>query len=272
MADKLIPEQRRRALVEILEAEGVVRLDELARRLAVSVMTVRRDVAALAEQGSVVGVTGGVKLVATRPPIERTERVGWQREAKRAIARVAAARIPDGATIYLDAGTTCQLMAEQVATRRGLTVVTNDLLTAVQLLPARGIELIHLGGEVDPISGSTAGAAAERALRHLSLDWCFLSAGTWSIEHGVTSAVEAKAELKRAAVEVADAVALVADSSKFGLSATYRVAGLAQLDVVITDDRLEPAARRALAQLPVEAVLVPAPRHRADQPLAPTAP
>lgn len=262
MAERLIPEQRRRAVVDLLASESVVRLSEIADRLGVSVMTVRRDVAALEAEGAAVAVTGGVKLGSARPPVERSERAGWQTATKRAIARRAAELVTDDAVIYLDAGTTCQLLAEHLAARQGLTVVTNDLLTAVSLLPARGINVIHVGGEVDAASGSTAGPSAAQAVEGLSIDYCFLSTGAWSTARGVTTTTPSKAQLKRAAAEAAEKVILLADSSKLGLSNRYRVRRLSEIDAVITDDQLADTAVAELRSLLVRVETATADRAR----------
>src|SRR3954470_21897571 len=240
----LIPEQRRQLLLELLREDGIVSTRRVLDHLGVSRMTVRRDVARLEDEGLVLAVPGGVRLRdATPPPARRSARMLLGIAAKRAIARAAAAEIPKGAVVYLDAGTTCQAVVPLIAERRDLTVVTADLYTAGALLEAGGIRTIHVGGVADADSGSTAGHLAARTVRDIHLDLYLLSAGSWSLARGVTTPSLDKLDLKSAAMGSADRTILMADSSKYGAVTEFRVAELNALAGIITDDALSDGAR-----------------------------
>ncbi|MFC7430047.1 MULTISPECIES: DeoR/GlpR family DNA-binding transcription regulator [unclassified Agrococcus] len=242
-AAPLIPEQRRESIVQHLQRERVLSFRQLTELLGVSHMTVRRDVAVLEEQGRVASTPGGAKL-APRLLAEpsREVKAGVDVAAKDAIARVAAAFVRDTMTIYLDAGTTMQAMRPYLQDVADLTVVTNDLATVEAFLDHPSIDLIAVGGRVERSNLSTMGRLARLVLSELSIDVAFVSSSSWDLQHGVTTPVEAKVEAKRAAIDVAERSVLVADASKYGRFAKYRALRLDEVDAVVTDAALDPAA------------------------------
>lgn len=222
-------------------------------------MTVRRDINALEESGLVESVPGGVRLLGTRgqeTPVERAPRTELETEAKQAIARASAVHVRPGSTVFLDAGTTCEAIVEQLTDIADITVVTNDFLSAMRLME-ESIAAIHTGGTVDINSGSSSGPLAAATLATLSIDIAFLSAGAWDLEHGLTTSETDKLTLKRAAQEAAQRTFLVADSTKFDSHARFRALPLDNLDLVITDERLPEAARSRLADANVRVEYAP---------------
>jgi len=253
----LIPEQRHEKLLRLLRREGIVSTRALTDYLGVSHMTVRRDIASLESAGHVVSVKGGVRLAdkaptGQEPPRERRDRAVLELPRKTAIARYAATLVEDGMVIYLDAGTTCQLVVPLLAGRKDLTVVTNDFHVVTSLFALPEIEAIHTGGIVDRDSGSSSGRLAARTLETINVDRFFMSTGAWSLERGVTSFSLDKVELKQAALAASSECVLLADSTKYGSYAKYRVTELARIDTVVTDDGLPEGGQDSVAALGVE--------------------
>jgi DeoR/GlpR family transcriptional regulator of sugar metabolism len=251
----LIPEQRHQEILRLLRSAGVLSIRHIVDALGVSHMTVRRDIAALEESGQVVSVQGGVRLTewtGTEPPRERGSRAGLELPRKRAIAELAATLVEDDMVVFLDAGTTCEAVVPFLATRRGLTVVTNDFFVVTTLFDYPGIETIHTGGAVDASSGSSSGPLAAATVGAISLDLFFMSTGTWDLAHGVTTPATEKVLLKRAALEAASRCVLLADSTKFGTFERFKVAPLDGIDIVITDTDLAGDVRSAITDLGVE--------------------
>jgi DeoR/GlpR family transcriptional regulator of sugar metabolism len=254
-AISLIPEQRRQQILQHLRAQRVLSYREITELLGVSHMTARRDVAALADEGKVQVTQGGV-LAVTKLLEEprRSVKEGVDLPAKAAIARRAAELVTDSMTIYLDAGTTVQAMCPYLQNRKDLTIVSNDLVTASAFLEHPGVDLICVGGRVDRDNQSMIGRLAALTLAELSLDLAFLSSSSWDMRHGVTTPVEAKIDPKRAAMASAEKTVLLADSSKFGRYAKYRVLALDELDLVISDSDLTETAARQIQGLGIDAV------------------
>lgn len=251
----LIPDQRHQEILRLLRSAGVLSIRHIVEVLGVSHMTVRRDIATLEESGQVVSVQGGVRLsewTGTEPPRERGSRAVLELPRKRAIAALAAELVKDDMIVFLDAGTTCEAVVPLLATRRGLTVVTNDFFVVTTLFDYPGIEVIHTGGAVDSSSGSSSGPLAAATVASISLDVFFMSTGTWDLTHGVTTPVTEKLLLKRAAMDAASSCVLLADSTKFGTFERFKVTPLDAIDVVITDDALSPDVRSAVTDLGVD--------------------
>jgi DeoR/GlpR family transcriptional regulator of sugar metabolism len=252
----LIPEQRRDLILGHLRRDSVLSYRQLAELVGVSHMTVRRDVTELERQGRVTATTGGARIV-TRVAAEpaRAEKSTTDVAQKDAMARVAAALVQESMTVYLDAGTTMQAFRPHLEAFTDLTVVTNDLVVAASLTDHPSIEVIVVGGRVEKRNSSTVGRLPALALRELSLDIAFLSASSWDLRRGATIPVESKVDPKRAAAQVATTTALVAASSKFGTFGRYRILGLDELDLVVTDDGLPPDDATAITRergVPVE--------------------
>ncbi|WP_224387345.1 DeoR/GlpR family DNA-binding transcription regulator [Pseudonocardia sp. ICBG1293] len=245
----MIPDQRRERLLTELRGAGVLSVRELVELLGVSHMTVRRDIATLEAEGRVSSVPGGVRSV-ERLHSEPTYRakVSVRPQEKRAIAREAVRLIGDDQVVYLDAGTTIGQVATLLWGHTRLTVVTNDLTTAVLLSDHPGLELYHLGGRVDRGNRSTVGERTARAVRELNIDVALISSSSWDDVRGSTTPVEAKVPVKQAAMASAERSYLVSGSDKFGAVSTFRVAGLADFDAVVTDSGLPAGAAARLRE------------------------
>lgn len=104
------------------------------------------------------------------------------------------------------------------------------------------LDIIHVGGMVEPSNRSTVGRLAAATLRQLALDVAFISTSSWDPLRGVTTPSEPKVEVKQTAMECTARSVLVAGSSKFGTFGKYRVAPLSASDTIITDQSLTEAA------------------------------
>ncbi|MFV0463161.1 MAG: DeoR/GlpR family DNA-binding transcription regulator [Nostocoides sp.] len=245
----LIPAQRQESVLAALRTEGTIPLRDLAERLGVSVMTVRRDIRALEESGLVRPVSGGVQLAQGRqPPVERGRRRTLERARKEAIARAVAAEVPRGATLYLDAGTTCQAVAAALPEGLDLTVLTRDLHTALLVGERAGVDVYLVGGRLDPHSGATDGSMAALATPTMVTDLCVLGTGAFDGQHGITTTSPDKVAVKLAAMSHTSKVVLAADSTKFGAVARFRVAALEDVDLVVSDSELPVLARSVVTK------------------------
>jgi DeoR/GlpR family transcriptional regulator of sugar metabolism len=255
----LIPDQRRELLLKHLRREGVLSVQQITQIFGVSHMTVRRDISELERQGLAFSVTGGVRLasrVRTEPGYQAKARV--EQPGKQAMAREAARLVRDGMTLYLDAGTTMLAMVPALVEHGELTVATNDFTAVEQLSGARHMDVIHVGGLVEPENRSSVGRLAAATLRHLAFDLAFISTSSWDLLRGVTTPSEAKVDVKQAAMAAASASVLVAGSSKYGTFGRYKVAQLASFDVIVTDSALSEAAADGIRASGTDLRLAPA--------------
>lgn len=248
--------ERRRWIVTTARDAGRVEVAEVARTLEVAPETIRRDLNALERQGLLRRVHGGAVPV---------ERFGFEgRFAPRGTgrhdekARIAAAALPllDGAdTIYLDAGSTVQALAERFRPAKPVTVVTNALPVAMLLAGRPGVSLLLVGGRVRGHSLGTVDHWATRMLDELVIDAAVVGANGATVERGLTCPDAGVAAVKAAAVAVSRRRVLVADGGKFGVDSSYRFAHMRDMAAVVTDRLAGERHLRALRAMGVNVVV-----------------
>jgi len=227
---------RLRTLVLRLREDGQVSVPDLARDLGVTQSTIRRDLARLALDGSVVRTYGGAAMPGAAMP----RRDDATAEAKRAISAAAAELIEDGQTVAISSGSTTLELARRLVDRR-LTVITNALDVANVLLDREGIELIVLGGVVRPRMHSMLGHLAELALGELRADTLFMGIGAIDPERGLMNDSVPEIITDRALRASSRNCVVLADATKFCQVAPAFVFGLDQVNTVVTDASIDPA-------------------------------
>lgn len=249
------PHVRRHRIAELVARRGECSVVWLARRLGASDMTIRRDLRALAAAGQVVRTHGGA-AAAPRVSFEfqflRNRR--HNESAKRAIARAAAGRVADGQVVMLDSGTTTLALAEELRSRRDLTVVTTSLPIASALQHCEHIRVLLLGGLVQRGAPDLAGPLTEANLEQLRADVAFIGADGIDRNGGVYNASLAVGRMLSKMAAAARRVYVVADSSKFGRTALVRFGRLAEWEALITDRGLSRAAETALKRAGVTVI------------------
>ncbi|MBN1558031.1 MAG: DeoR/GlpR transcriptional regulator [Lentisphaerae bacterium] len=239
--------RRQETILGRVRAGRACHVGTLARQLGVSEMTVRRDLDALAAEGRIVRTHGGAAPASGVVfQFKFLERAAEHRAAKEAIARRAAGLVPDGAAVALDSGTTTLALARALRARDGLTVITSSLPIASELQYCEAMEVILLGGRLGRGSPDLGGALALRALEALHADIAFLGADAVAADGTCYHASLEVAHLVGAIAGIADAVYIVADSSKLRRTATARAGSLADWAGLITDAGLSSRVRRSL--------------------------
>lgn len=248
---------RHHTILEMLESSGIVLVPELVRRLNVSEMTIRRDLASLERKGLLKRIHGGAVSSRGRsyePPfiLRSAERI----EQKKRIGKAAAGLIHNGDSVMLDVGTTTLEVAHNLADHNNLTIITPCFQIANLLVEHPGIRLILTGGILRPVELSMIGHLAERAIQDFYVDQLFLGAGGIDLQAGLTEFNMEDALIKQAMLRSAKEITLVADSSKFGQVAFAAIAPLKVVDRIITDDELSQQIAQEIDQLEIELLLV----------------
>ena len=220
-----------------------ISLADLADRLGVSPMTVRRDLDELQRQGLIRRVRGGAVSLATQPENAGfAARHGWQTATKMRIGAAAAALVEPGQTVLLDAGTTTAALAGHLIARAPLTVAVLSLQAADRLADQPGIRLLVIGGESRPGERSLVGHLALRMLDELWFDCFLMSVGAVHCELGWSEFSIEDATVKQHALRRAERAIAVADATKLGARAFARIAELGAVDAFVTDDAATGAA------------------------------
>lgn len=239
----MLPADRRKHILEHILTQGSANTEALARQYGVSAMTIRRDLRQLEEQRRIQVTYGGAvpaNFLHEDLPYERKQ-VSC-RDAKRAIARIAAEMVKDNSCIILDAGTTTLELA-LLLRERHITVVTTDLQIALILSKSSTVTVHTTGGFVERITGAHVGEAALSFLASTHAAQAFIGTNVWDAAHGMATTTAVKQHLKRRMMASAEQSVLLADSSKYGVCSTWRVAGLADFSCIVTDTGLGPEQR-----------------------------
>src|ERR1700736_4239105 len=162
--------ERLAAVLEALASRRSVDVAAMARDLAVSSATVRRDLRTLHEQGLLVRTHGGAVSSDLDLELPVRYRSGRQQPQKRRIALAAATLVPEGAVVGLTGGTTTTEVARALSDRPGITVVTNALNIASELVLRSSIKLVVIGGSARHASYELVGPSAELMLSRYHLD------------------------------------------------------------------------------------------------------
>lgn len=245
----MLAPQRHAFILERLQADGAVRVSELMRDLAVSDMTVRRDLEVLEAQGHLLKVHGGATLLrdsAVHEPGFDTKRT-LEHEAKLAIAHAAAALVEPGMAVAVSAGSTTYEVARLLAGVPRLTVVTNSVPAAEVLYHGgRSDQTIILSGGVRTPSDALVGPFAVNALRSVNVDIVFLGVHGMHERAGFTTPNMLEAETNQALIETGGRLVVTADHTKWGVTGVSTIARLSRADTVITDPRIQTEARAIL--------------------------
>ncbi len=240
--------ERHQRLTELLHARGTLAVASLPRLLRASPATVRRDLEHLERIGRVVRTHGGVSHPDALPgEADFSRRARAAMPAKLAIAGAAAALVPDGATVFVDAGTTALEAGRRLLERAGLTLVTHSVPLLAGPHDGRS-RLIAIGGELRGVSRAFVGGLALSWLRSLRFDYAILAASGLDPAEGASTTELLEAAVKQEVVARARHTVLVADASKWARPAAVRFAGWEDIGDFVTDHRLTRAEAALLAR------------------------
>lgn len=231
---------RHRRILEQLREAATIRTTETAIALSVTDETVRKDFEILEKRGELIRIHGGAsRPQRLREELPFTERQAVRRDEKRAIARMAAARIQPNETIFLDASSTALTLTEFLPDVP-LTILTNALNVFSALADRPNLDLICTGGHFDPKSRSFVGLAAETSLRKHNIHRMFFSGNGLHLERGASESNVHQAAFKERVVACAEDVVFLADHSKLGEKGAFFFADVSSINCLITDKAADP--------------------------------
>ncbi len=245
-------QQRRRAIIELLNTSGEVSVEALAEQFSTSEVTIRKDLAALESNGLLLRRYGGAVPVPQELMTDPVEKVSVR---KQTIAKAAAALIRDHNRIILDSGssTTAALLPE-LSGKQGLVVMTNSLSIANALRELENEPTILMtGGTWDPKSEGFQGQLAEQILRSYNFDQFFIGADGLDLERGTTTFNELYS-LSRVMAEVAREVIVMAESDKIGRKIHNLELPWSAIKVLVTDAGIDPKDKQTLEQQGVQVI------------------
>lgn len=247
---------RQSEILEFVRLNGSVTVESLAERFGVTLQTVRRDVALLAEAGFADRYHGGVRMTAST-----TENIAYRRrqqlnaDAKRLIAKTVAEHVPEGCSLILNIGTSTEAVAKALLNHKSLRVITNNLNVAAILADNADCEVIVAGGTVRSRDRGIVGETAVEFIRQFRVDIALIGISGIERDGSLRDYDLREVKVARAIIEQAREVWLVADFSKFNRPAMVELARVAHIDRLFTDQQPPSPYPALLAEAGVQLVI-----------------
>ncbi len=238
-------QQRRFRILKLVQQHGYATSEDLARELNVTVQTVRRDVNTMAAQGLLARHHGGASSLSPSENISYSDRQILNLREKEAIGRDAAQAIPNGASLFINIGTTTEAFAQSLRTHKALRVITNNIHVATLLAPAPECSLIITGGHVRLRDGGIVGPTAAAMIEQYRADFGVIGISGIDEDGTLLDFDADEINAAQAILRNARTVFLLADHTKFRRRPMARVGHITQVNAFYTDQP-PPAGIRAL--------------------------
>lgn len=237
---KMKPKSRKERIdyiLEKLDRNGHIYVSNLAADLSVSEVTIRSDICMLEKIGVLRRVHGGAQQTSDlffKKDIRRS--LNENIECKLAISRTAFKYIFEGATIIIDDSSTCFYLAKEIRDKQlRVTIITNSIYIANELLKSTHSTVCLLGGVMSKYLGSTSGRVTVQELENIHADYCFISSNGVSWSTGVTVIDYQQMLVKKSMMKASAKKFLLVESKKFGVDYPFVVDSLSAFDQIVTD-------------------------------------
>ncbi|WP_078412788.1 DeoR/GlpR family DNA-binding transcription regulator [Priestia abyssalis] len=237
----LLAEERKKRIIELIEQQGKVRVNDLAHDFDVSTETIRRYLEELENEKKLKKVYGGaVKVEPETAEPSMFEREILRIDEKKQIALKAASFIEEGDVVFVDEGSTTLQMVPTFMDISDVTIITNSFPFAARLMAQENKqlfkgELIFLGGHVRSKHFRASGSLAEKMAKEFYTNKAFISVDGIHLESGITSYDLEKCMLSKIFIKNAEKTFVLADQSKIGVKANYKIDSLKNIDHIISD-------------------------------------
>lgn len=229
-------EERRQRVLQRIRDKGRASVTQLSEEFAVSEVTIRNDLQALAERNLIVRTHGGaVPSTDGLYELALAMRLQQQVQEKSRIGEAGARLVENGDAIMLDSSSTALAIARHLKKRRHLTIVTNGLAVAQEMLDAPGVTVVMAGGRVRRDTASLVGSGGLDILRKFNIQKGFFGAHGITVQDGLTDVSADEAAVKRRWVGMCRQVIAVLDATKWGKVGLLSFAPLEQVSAVISD-------------------------------------
>ena len=250
--------ERRSNIEQLIKKNKSVLVLELAKQFDVTPETIRGDLEKLERQGVLIRTYGGATLVEDRGEAElgTHERDTVNFEGKQKIGKKAAELINNGETIFLDASTSCLHLARNIKDKR-VTVITNAERVVEELCQYENIKVICTGGRLSSKNMSYEGRMVEEMIRkYYYANKFFFSCTGITLSRGPTEHSESESEVKKAMMDCSDSSIFLCDHKKLGRLGVPVIAGIRDIDCMITDIKLDEEWKNALEKNDVRLISV----------------
>ena len=228
---------RQQEILELARSQGKVSVDDLAERFDVTVQTIRRDLAELTQSGRLARVHGGAILASGVVNIVYEERRRLNESGKQAIALACAAAIPDGASVFMNIGTTTEAVARAMLNHKNLLIVTNNVNIANSLAANQSAEIILTGGTLRRSDGGLVGGLTADMIKQFKFDVSVLGCSAIDEDGELLDYDGQEILVSKTALQRSRRVMVVADHYKFTRKAPLSICTLRDVSCLFTDQR-----------------------------------
>ncbi|MCR8642457.1 DeoR/GlpR family DNA-binding transcription regulator [Paenibacillus sp. N1-5-1-14] len=248
---------RRTQMMNLLKQQGKITITEIIERFDVSEATARRDLDLLDRKGELIRTIGGalyegMSTVREVAFSEKSQKLWLEKEA---VARKASELIEEGDSICLSGGTTTYLIAKQLKSRQGITVVTNAVNIAMELADSEGIQVVVIGGVMRAKNFELCGPLAEKTIEHINIGKMFLGIDGFNIQQGISTYSELEAQTARMLMNRALQTIAVLDHTKVGKASLFSIAPLTSLYGCICDKPFDEPTTAYMNEHGIQAII-----------------
>lgn len=235
----MLAQERYSIIMEMLELNKIVKVPELCEKFNVSIETVRRDLEFLEQEGKLKRVYGGAVLQ-SKSGAEPSYNTRSTKNAKEKImiGKKTAELISDGETLMIDLGTTTLEVARHLKNKKNLTIITNCLTIAQELVNVPTFRVILPGGILRPNELALSGFISEQFMKEFNVDKTIIGVGGITKDTGITDYHLEETRVRKIMIENGKQIIAVADHSKFGIKALVKVCSIQDVDTIVTNDKL----------------------------------
>ncbi|MGE5517266.1 MAG: DeoR/GlpR family DNA-binding transcription regulator [Bacteroidota bacterium] len=227
--------QRQAQIVDKANADGFVSIDALVEAFAVTPQTIRRDINFLCDLGILRRYHGGASLVPNTRNVDYTDRQALMRDEKERIGQMVARHIPDGASLFLNVGTTTEAVARALLNHRGLRVITNNVNVAVLLRNGQDFEVTVAGGRLRPHDLAVVGEATIDFINQFKVDFGVIGISGIDPDGTLLDFDYPEVRVAQAIIRNSRTVFLATDHSKFGRRAMVKLGHISMVDGLFID-------------------------------------
>jgi DeoR family glycerol-3-phosphate regulon repressor len=245
---------RHAEIIQMAKDQGRVLVDDLALHFNVTPQTIRKDLNDLCDQRMLTRIHGGALFPSGIENLEYEARRKIAADEKEAIGTAAAKLIPDGASLFINIGTTTEAVSKALLDHNGLMVITNNINVANRMRVYPTIEVVIAGGVVRGSDGGIVGEAAVDFIRQFKVDYAVIGASALDHDGALLDFDYREVKVAQAIIENARQVIFVSDSTKFERTAPVRIGHLSQVDTFITDRCEIPSIRKICEEYEVRLI------------------
>ncbi|MDK2595692.1 MULTISPECIES: DeoR/GlpR family DNA-binding transcription regulator [Pseudoalteromonas] len=253
---KMLLAERHQLILDQLTLHGRITSVELAKTLAVSEDTIRRDLNKLGELKLLRRVHGGALVLQEDTP-DYFDRLSTPDPSKKRFLKPALDMLEAGQTIVIDSGETCRYLAQNLPANLPLTVVTGCPLIVQDLMQHPQVHVIQIGGRMFKPAMRTVGNSAIEMIKQIRFDLVFMGICAFHVKHGFCVSYLEEAEVLRATIEQADRTVLMGPHDKLDKTMTFQIVPAQKIHHVITDAGVRPDVQTSIQALGIELTIVP---------------